>query len=107
MPTNAKRRWYQLSLRTFFVLVALACVGLGWWVHRCKEWIRLRHEAFDTGMVSYGNLHDENDNTLAPGGLWLLGETGAGRLGCRPQDFQLAKYLFPEALIFPDSRSSR
>ena len=34
MPTPPRRRWYQFSLRTMFVVVTLACIGFGWWVQR-------------------------------------------------------------------------
>ncbi|MCH7725853.1 MAG: leucine-rich repeat domain-containing protein [Planctomycetes bacterium] len=41
-----RRRWLQFSLRTFFVLLTLFCVWLGWTVHRANEqrkaveWVR-------------------------------------------------------------------
>ena len=41
-----RRRWLQYSLRTFFVLLTVFCVWLGWTVHRANEqrkavaWVR-------------------------------------------------------------------
>jgi hypothetical protein len=36
-----RRRWYQFSLRTMFVLVTVACVVLAW-VGYSLNWIRQR-----------------------------------------------------------------
>ena len=45
-PSKPRRRWWQFSLRTFFALVTMFCVWLGWTVHRANEqrkaaaWVR-------------------------------------------------------------------
>jgi hypothetical protein len=94
-----RHRWYQFSLRTFFVLVTLVCVGFGYWVHWSREWIRLRHE----WMISKPGFFIGNDygapNPSAPGGLWLLGEEGANRIYVAKSDVQEAMRLFPEAAV--------
>ena len=32
-----KRRWYQYTLRTLFVLMTVLAVALGWYVHRVRQ----------------------------------------------------------------------
>jgi len=73
-----RRRWYQFSLRTFFVLVTLVCAGFGYWVHWSREWVRQRHEVLDLFLA-----HDATRNAerpWAPGGLWLFGEKGVSSI---------------------------
>jgi hypothetical protein len=94
-----RRRWYQFSLRTMFALVMLACVGFGWWVHWSKEWIRQRHEFLDEPIPYTGILMP--NRPLAPWGLWLLGEEGFEAIQCEEPKVELAKRLFPEAIIVP------
>ena len=76
-PTKPKpRRWLQFSLRTFFVLVTVFCVWLGWTVHRANEqrkaveWVREMG-----GDVAYGYQRDEAGIPIVdakpPGPKWL------------------------------------
>ncbi len=65
------RRWWQYSLRTFFVVLTVACVWLGRTVHRANEqrkaveWVRQMR-----GYVVYGDAK--------PSGLmWLRDSLGA------------------------------
>src|SRR5436305_1616614 len=74
-----KRRWYQFSLRTFFVLVTLVCVGFGYWVHWSKEWIRLRKEWRDEHRMP---MWSEPKVIAPPRGLWLFGEEGVTEFFC-------------------------
>ena len=83
-----------------FVGMLLASMAFGWWVHGAREWIRQRHEALDRGVVVIAHYYT-GSSRKAPGGLWLLGEKGAGSILCWQDDAELAKRLFPEAQIFP------
>lgn len=98
MNSKPKRRWFQFSLRTFFVLVTLICVGFGYWVHWSKEWIRQRHEALASGAVTDWNP-PEDEITIAPAGLWLFGERGVKQIVCHKEDKELATRLFPESKL--------
>src|SRR5262245_13505510 len=104
-----RRRWYQFSLRTFFVLVTIACVAFGYWVHWCREWIRQRHEAISSGLVE--DISVMKERPRAPGGLWLFQEQGLAQLhvesGPDHRDWkvywekcQKVRRLFPEATFF-------
>lgn len=105
-----RRRSYQFSLRTFFLLVTIACVGFGYWVHRSKEWIRQRHEVtkenWVTMQLSFNWLKEGARRPIAPGGLWLFGEVGVSSilvLRCGPGDIPRIERLFPEAVVTDDS----
>ena len=107
MNTKPKRRWYQFSLRTFFVLVTLVCVGFGYWVHWSKDWIRQRHE-FKQKLLGVSFL-DDGPQPAAPAGLWVFGEYGNGSLWfleLNDNDLETAKRLFPEAKISIGTDSS-
>ena len=78
-PTKPKpkRCWLQFSLRTFFVLLTVFCVWLGWTVHQANEqrkavaWVREMG-----GSVSYDYEFDEDGNIIddakPPGPEWLM-----------------------------------
>jgi hypothetical protein len=103
MDTKPKRRWHQFSLRTFFVLVTLVCIGFGYWVHWARDWIRQRHEMFEMNMIS--DKSPTGGRPLAPAGLWLFGEEGVSSLMMVPGEPGIdsgprrdrAQQLFPEA----------
>jgi hypothetical protein len=103
MNKPSKRRWYQFSLRTMFVLVFVVSVPLAW-VGYSLSWIRQRHEALDTRQV-----YDFSDSaaTTAPGGLWLFGERGVITIFCSTENAEFARRLFPEAFISSLSPSPR
>src|SRR5262245_52766098 len=94
----ARRRLYQFSLRSFLLLVTLVCVGVGYWVHRSKAWIRQRHEALENRLC-----YDFSDSacTTAPGGLWMFGERGVITILCSQENAEMAGRLFPESVISP------
>ncbi len=83
-PTKPKprRRFWQYSLRTFFALVTMFCVWLGWTVHRANEqrtavqWVRKMG-----GWVWYDYQLDKNGNEIVdaepPGPKWLAPLLGA------------------------------
>lgn len=96
-----RRRWYQFSLRTMFVLVTLFCVmvGLGVrWVQHSQEWIRQRREVLNL----YGGLFHMPGSNQAPGFLWLFGEQGVEVISCSSwskQNRDKVARLFPEAEV--------
>jgi hypothetical protein len=92
-----KRRPFQFSLRTFFVLVTLACVGFGYWVHWSREWIRQRQEAREEVFALVPLLPEEPPR--APCGLWLFGEKGVLEIRCGTDRIEQLKRLFPEARV--------
>jgi hypothetical protein len=100
MDAAPKRRWYQFSLRTFFVLVTIVCIGFGWWVHWCKEWIRQRHEALERGEVRDVSDFSDHERPRAPSGLWLFGEKGISLIDAGPESTRWSE-LFPEAAFLP------
>jgi hypothetical protein len=103
MNSKPKRRWYQFSLRTMFVLVFVVSAPLAW-VGCSLSWIRQRHEALDARQV-----YDSSGSaaTTAPGGLWLFGDRGVITIFCSAENAELARRLFPEALISSLSPSPR
>jgi hypothetical protein len=107
-PTPPRRRWYQFSLRTFFVLVTLLCVGFGYWVHWSKEWIRRRNEWRENNLVyelpDGGSVMIAIEPTTAPYGLWFFGEVGIAHIRC-VCEFDGASERSSEAiLLFPEAK---
>ena len=80
-----RRRWLQFSLRTFFALLTVFGVWLGWTVNRAKkqeeavEWVREMG-----GWVLYDYELDEDGNqimdAIPPGPTWLRESLGPGFL---------------------------
>jgi hypothetical protein len=110
MNAKPRRRWYQFSLRTFFALVTLTCIGVGYWVHWSKDWIRQRHEALQTiamDMSGPGYSYASStpiDGPKAPWSLWLFGESGIRIMQCESPHFEQVQRLFPEARVIPYDR---
>src|SRR5689334_7091129 len=105
MDTKPKRRWYQFSLRTFFVLVTLVCVGFGYWIHWSREWIRQRHEMFQNGLVR--DISRPGSRPFAPGGLWLFGEEGISALVILRYDGSDDKLERRVIELFPEIKNER
>src|SRR4051794_1559792 len=100
MDAKPKRRWYQFSLRTFFVLVTIFCVGFGYWVHWSQEWIRQRREWRDAHPDSiYLRTLITKQDVAPPLGLGLFGERGAVFIWCQKDDVESIRRLYPEAAI--------
>lgn len=96
MEAKPKRRWYQVSLRTMFVGMTVACVSFGYWVLKSQEWIRQRHEAKEVLFVPT----QDAEPCRAPGGLWLLGEKGIPVIWVmHPSHLERTKALFPESQV--------
>jgi hypothetical protein len=118
MPTPPRRRWYQFSLRTMFLLLTFVAAPLAYHLH----WIRQRHQFL---VFVDRNNHNQvlgewvnpaiprNSKTpRAPWLLWLFGEPHQSQIvvsidnpdpaaaGEEAQErMQTAKRLFPEATI--------
>ena len=82
-PTKPKprRRWWQYSLRTFFVLLTVFCVWLGWTVHRANEQRKVVEWVKEMGGVvryyyEFADGHFIND-AKPPGPKWLRDFLGA------------------------------
>ncbi len=60
-----KRRWLTYSLRTFFLMVTIGCVTVGYWAHCAEkqkavaEWVRA-----NGGKAYYGYQVDENNKPI-------------------------------------------
>jgi hypothetical protein len=106
MERTPKRRWYQFSLRTMFVVMTLACAVLAWMGYSLN-WIKQRHEALHSYDPDFG--YERRDrNRRAPFGLWLFGEKPMDEIWCRdnnPATLQKFKRLFPEAKVARDPSS--
>ena len=71
-----RRRWLQYSLRTFFVLLTVLCVWLGWTVHRANEQRKVVEWVKEMGgTVEYDYQFDKDDVDIddaePPGPAWL------------------------------------
>ena len=100
MDAKPKRRWYQFSLRTFFVLVTLVCVGFGWlgWQLRI---VWDRRDFLQNHTVWYGPSNGDKlpRHEIPFYRLWL-GDEEVKRLDVRCEgDVTVAAKLFPEATI--------
>jgi hypothetical protein len=105
--TKLRRRWYQFSLRTMFVVMTLACVGVGLatWIQKSREWIRQRNRALDLNQIR--EREDgwfpiaSGPKITAPGLLWLFGEIGTSEVVVfgDAQHMDEIRSLFPEAVV--------
>jgi hypothetical protein len=120
--TAPKRRWFQWSLRTLFVVVTVVAVFLAYHIN----WIRQRDNFIVDELAAYKRSHPSRDpwpvrnskgvsglrSHRAPGALWLFGEEGLVNVNVRVdglpaeglsvrdwERIQLARRLFPEAGI--------
>jgi hypothetical protein len=109
MSTPPRRRWFQFSLRTMFVVVALAAVPLGW-ASRQYEIARERQEFADRIVRSMG-LHGVLYVYEPEWKHWLFGDGTVLLLGLPAEstddDLAEACRLFPEAGIVKDGREYR
>ena len=105
MDAKPKRRWYQFSLRTMFVLVFLVSIPLAW-VGYSLRWIKERHDWLDNpAHVGFAAMFEHADGSdtpvTAPGWLWVFGEQGLGKVWCQPSQLETVQRLFPEAVFNP------
>jgi hypothetical protein len=88
----------RFSLRTLFVLVAIASVPMGWVAYQLN-WIRQRHEfLMDPTMFGIGGT-SELYQASAPWQLSLFGEKGEGIVWTTESRKSEAAAMFPEAHI--------
>ncbi len=76
-----KRRWLTYSLRTFFLIVTVACFAFGYWAHLAAkqkaavEWVKA-----NGGTVAYDFEVDENlEPVETPKRLRAMGAHFVGR----------------------------
>jgi hypothetical protein len=96
MDAKPKRRWYQFSLRTMFVLVFIVSIPMAW-VGYSMNWIRERREWTNRHPFLVGGMFPPR--TEGPYGLWLFGEQAVDSVGCKPSEENEVRRLFPEARI--------
>jgi len=85
-------RWPQVSLRGFFMLVALS--GVLCWLGVQVKWITNRHEALSGRLAMIGGK--------APWSLRIVGEPGIEAIWYTgdPEEWRQLQVLFPEAKGF-------
>ena len=92
------RRWFRFSLRTFFVLVTVLGVLLGYHI----DWIVNRRAFLRESRAVMEEPGDPRNYPFAPGLLPLLGERGVYSFHKKtwtPEEIERAASLFPEAAI--------
>ena len=114
------RRWLRFSLRTFFVLLMLFGIALGW-VGAQLKWIRERRAAREW-IDAHGHRWEERAEftvslgNTAPWCLQLLGEYGECEIEIDPQrinvnepswDANEIRRLFPEAHVRENPEEQR
>lgn len=97
-----KRRWFRFSLRTFFVVVTILAVWLGYQIN----WIRQRRDVRASTTISIPILCfvTEEASDAPPWPLAWFGEKSGGPewvLPATTSDEELARVqkLFPETLV--------
>ncbi len=90
-------RWFQYSLRTLFVVMAVVGTAMGWAWQQIK-WIHERREVINDRNVV---LHAVYDDDRLPWPLWLVLEDGWSQINCAadlpPHRKAQLMRLFPEA----------
>ncbi len=87
----------RFRLRTIFLLIALICIPLSWVTYQLN-WVRQRHEFFRREGVSF-SYPGVFVQSPAPGSLRVFGEPSQARVTTMTADMELARRLFPEAMI--------
>src|SRR6266702_5950070 len=103
MTTAHKRRWFQFSLRTLFIVMTL----FGCWLGYQLSWIRQRHALLSPQQVyGCGTVTVYQGGTSAPWSIRVFGEPGYGELIVEVDDCSDAddtkrrvEMLFPEAKV--------
>jgi hypothetical protein len=93
----------RFSLRTLFVLVAIAGVPMAWGAYQLN-WIRQRHEFISHFRAVSGYSPTTVDPQAAPWPLSLFGENGYTCMLHFPESqLKRAQALFPETKFYPYS----
>ena len=106
--TKPKRRWFQFSLRTLFVLIALLSIPIAWAASIQLNWIRQRNEfknEFDINDMDFSGFRP--NAAQCPWSLKLFGETDQKYVLVPIKYVAEARRLFPEAVILATSVSGR
>jgi hypothetical protein len=106
----SRRRWFQFSLTTMFVVVTGAAALLGYNTY----WIRQRHAYLTNHPEAIHDVPQYEQPVRAPGLLWLFGERGKSYIAVQAPGFmkdrdfhklhagpeaEEARRLFPEAIL--------
>jgi hypothetical protein len=88
------------------VLTLVVSIPLAW-VGYSLRWIKERHDWRDNPAhvgftLMYENADGSDTPVTAPGGLWVFGEEGFGKVWCRQSQLETVRRLFPEAVVNPD-----
>jgi len=92
----------QFSLRTLFVLVALASIPMCWVAYQLN-WIRQRHEFYENYQCRH-QFYDVPTPTV-PWNLRIFGEKPRFGLKVRKDRMAEGKRLFPELYVTEDTFS--
>jgi len=90
----------RFRLRTLLIAVTVLAVPMAWVGDRLW-WIRERRRLLDNPNIQTWDSFDESV-PLAPGYLWLFGETGTAEVlvnGTDDEELKNATRLYPEARI--------
>jgi len=66
-----RRRWFQFSLRTLFVVMTIAALWLGMVMHRARKLRRSVHAITAAGGAIYFHHQWEDAEAPPPGPTWL------------------------------------
>jgi hypothetical protein len=112
MPTPPRRRWFQFSLATMFVVVTVLAVWLGWEVKLVRDrsdFLVWCHEGNVAAGLERGWTAYPSRNVPAPAiPFWRrwLGDESVHAItlppGSSAADYERATVLFPEAAISRD-----
>jgi hypothetical protein len=112
MSETPRRRRFQFTLRTIFVVVTLFGLLSTWAAYQLR-WVSQRQAFLDQPHL-FAEFNNTPPTTInkrgnswpvwAPRGLWLLGDRGVVSVWIPPdayshENYQEAVRLFPEALI--------
>jgi hypothetical protein len=101
MTPTPKRRWFRFSLRTLFVVVTVGCIWLGWQVKVVRD-RRAALEYFSEQERDVWLFPGPSKRSIPAWRRWL-GDTSIATITTggmqRPQDLELARTCFPEAVV--------
>jgi len=108
MSEAPQRHWFQFSLRSLLVGVALLAVFLTWLAVQV-DWIRQRRAAIASGIAVPHRFSTPHIVPNPPFGFRLLGEEGQRHLFVSASQFGRVCQLFPESEVieYPVTNTSR
>ena|SRR6185295_10317755 len=108
-PTPPRRRWFSYSLRTFFVVLMIFGVWLGWNVHRVRQRESLLQFLAANGAGTYTPAQVPIKPWKSLPWVWAwLGAKPVGAIQVRKtlfsdSDRQYLEELFPEASVVTEN----